>query len=262
MHTNPGTPSPEGNPIVKTIYPPGTAQLPASTFDLHGTPPGNRRLIPVAPWGRIRIRAHIVGGGSQIGLTFGNSKGEELGPRVRATGTLTFTGQPLDTQTVVLDGDSFVFQTVLTDVDHNVLIGATVEESIDNLVAAINADPAGAGTQYAASGTANGDFVAAKGSPTTMVATAKSGGTSGNTLSTTETLTNASWGGASASGGVAGDITADGTVLPAGAPVTIEIPGVEDASPEHVGEAWLIVDVAGGNIAKDVVFFEASGASY
>lgn len=56
--------------------------------------------------------------------------------------------------TIGINGRTYTFQTVLTDVDGHVLIGADNEETRDNLIAAINLD-AGAGTIYAASMTAN-----------------------------------------------------------------------------------------------------------
>lgn len=119
---------------------------------------------------------------------------------VAAAQTLTLTGQPLNTETVVVGGKTYTFQTALTDVDGNVLIGATAEESIDNLVAAVNLE-AGAGTTYAASMTANLQVSAVKGSATTFVASALVAGTVGNLIASTETLTNGSWGGATLAGG-------------------------------------------------------------
>lgn len=122
------------------------------------------------------------------------------GVRARATGTLTLTGQPLDTETVTIGAKAYTFQDVLTDVDGNVLIGATAGDSLDNLIAAINLD-AGAGTLYATSMTINSDATAVPGAGDTMDAAAKKGGTPGNSVATTETLTNGAWGGATLSGG-------------------------------------------------------------
>lgn len=119
-----------------------------------------------------------------------------------ATGTLTFTGQPANTETVVIDGKTYTFQTVLTNVDGNVLIGANLAASIANLTDAINLG-AGAGTDYAAATTLNPDVTGTAGA-TTLVVTAKIAGTGGNAITTTETITNASWGGATLSGGDAG----------------------------------------------------------
>jgi hypothetical protein len=121
-----------------------------------------------------------------------------------ATGTLTLTGNAANTETVTTGGKTYTFQTTLTDVDGNVLIGASASDSLDNLIAAINLD-AGAGSTYAASTTANTYVSAAAGAGDTMDATALVPGTAGNSIATTETLTNGSWGGATLSGGT-GDV--------------------------------------------------------
>ncbi len=115
-------------------------------------------------------------------------------------GVLTLTGQPLDTETVVIGGKTYTFQTVLTDVDGNVLIGASAGDSCDNLVAALNFD-AGAGSLYAASTTEQTDVDASAGVGDTMDLVAQSGGTSGDSITTTETLTNGSFGEVTLTGG-------------------------------------------------------------
>lgn len=125
---------------------------------------------------------------------------------VAATGTLTFTGQPADTETVTIGSKAYQFQTVLTNVDGNVLIGATASDSLDNLIAAINLG-AGSGTTYAAATTANTDVSAAAGAGDTMDVTALVSGSGGNSIASTETVTNGSWGGATLSGGVTETVT-------------------------------------------------------
>jgi hypothetical protein len=121
---------------------------------------------------------------------------------VKATGTLTNTANYADTETVTTGTKIYQFQTVLTNVDGNVLIGATASDSLDNLIAAINLG-AGSGTLYAAATTANTFVSAVAGAGDTLVATALVGGTAGNTIATTETSANASWGAATLLGGVA-----------------------------------------------------------
>ena len=120
---------------------------------------------------------------------------------VAATGTFTLTGQPADTETINVGGKTYTFQTVLTDVDGNVLIGATASDSLDNLIAAVNL-AVGAGTLYANSTTANVFVSAAAGAGDAMDVTALTAGTAGNSLATTDTIANGSWGGATLSGGV------------------------------------------------------------
>lgn len=146
--------------------------------------PGLYRFDPPdAPW--VHGVDHV-----SIGLALG----------VAASGVLTLTGQPLNTETVTIDTKVYTFQTTLTNVDGNVLIGASASASLDNLIAAITLG-AGAGTTYAAATTLHPTVTAAAGAGDTMDATAKVKGTGGNTIATTETLTNGSWGAATLAGG-------------------------------------------------------------
>jgi len=105
------------------------------------------------------------------------------------SGTLTLTGQPLNTETVTIGTKVYTFQTTLTNVDGNVLIGASASDSLDNLIAAINLD-AGAGTLYAESTTAGANVIAVAGAGDTMIIYDEDS----QALATTETLTNGSWG--------------------------------------------------------------------
>jgi len=123
---------------------------------------------------------------------------------VLATGTLTLTSNAGNTETVTIGSKTYTFQTALTDVDGNVLIGATASDSIDNLIAAINL-AGGAGSLYATSTTANTDVSAAAGAGDTMDVAALFSGTQFNSVATTEGLANGSWGAATLAGGV-GDV--------------------------------------------------------
>jgi hypothetical protein len=98
----------------------------------------------------------------------------------------------------------YTFQTTLTDVDGNVLIGATASDSIDNLIAAINLAP-GAGTDYANSMTLQGDVTASAGAGDTMVLKSREFGSEGNSIVTTETMTNGSFAAATLTGGAGTD---------------------------------------------------------
>lgn len=53
----------------------------------------------------------------------------------RAVGLLTFPGQPADADTIVINGKTITFKTVVVDATAEVLIGATAEATLDNLVA-------------------------------------------------------------------------------------------------------------------------------
>jgi len=121
---------------------------------------------------------------------------------IQATAVLTTTANFANGETVTLGPKTYAFQTVLTNVDGNVLIGATASDSLDNLVAAVNLS-AGAGTTYALATTANASVGAETGSGAARTFYALVGGTAGNALASTETATNASFAGATFSGGVA-----------------------------------------------------------
>ncbi len=125
-----------------------------------------------------------------IGGTFSSSP---------ATGTLTATANVLDTETVTVGTKTYTFQTVLLDADGNVLIGATMAASLVNLAAAINLGPT-AGTNYALSMTLNADAAAVAGA-TTIGLTAKTTGTPGNSVVTTETSGTLSFASGTLSGG-------------------------------------------------------------
>lgn len=127
-----------------------------------------------------------------------------LGPQA-ASELLDLTGgNALNTETVVIDGKTYTFQTTLTDSDGNVQIGSDADETLDNLVAAITLG-AGAGTAYAASTTLHPSVTAENNGDDTATVYAKTEGTAGNSIVISETLTNGNWDGAATnlSGGTA-----------------------------------------------------------
>jgi hypothetical protein len=123
---------------------------------------------------------------------------------VFATGVLTTTANFANGETVTTGTKVYTFQTVLTNVDGNVLIGGSAAASLANLAAAINLG-AGSGTAYAAATTAN-TFVSATSAPTTLTLTALVAGPAANTTATTETAANASFASATLTGGSGVDI--------------------------------------------------------
>jgi hypothetical protein len=131
---------------------------------------------------------------------------------VQALGSLTFSGVGTDTQTVVINGKTYTTQTVLTNVDGNVLIGANAAATLQNLFDAINLTGT-PGTQYAAAMTIHPDVYAFSVSATVLVVKSKVPGAIGNLIPTTETQTNAAWGGATLAGGSGSINTALGELL-------------------------------------------------
>lgn len=112
---------------------------------------------------------------------------------VAAQGTLTITdGQNAGNgETVSIDGVVYTFQTTLTEVANNVLIGADDDASCANLVAAINRS-AGAGTTYAKLTVAHTTVTAAA-STNTCIVTAQVKGVNGNNIAVSEDMAQGAW---------------------------------------------------------------------
>jgi hypothetical protein len=119
---------------------------------------------------------------------------------VKATQTLTSTGVMLDTETVTIDTKVYTFQTTLTNVDGNVLIGADQTATHLNLLNAMNLTGV-AGTDYALSMTLHPTVDGTSSNGTTTVVTSKEQGTASNSIATTQTTTNMTWGAATLLGG-------------------------------------------------------------
>ena len=112
---------------------------------------------------------------------------------VAASGTLTFTDTVSDGETVTIGDDVYEFDTDASVTEGNILVdvsgGATASAAVTALVAAIVAsDTQGVG--------------AADGDGDTVVLTADTAGTAANSIATTETCTNASFGAVTLEGGV------------------------------------------------------------
>lgn len=121
----------------------------------------------------------------------------------KAAATLTLSGNAANGERVTVEGRTYVFRTALSvpSVEEEVLIGTDAEESIDNLVAAING-AAGEGTLYGQFTTPHRKVDAAKASSSTMTVTAKRVGAYANKYSVSETMGSGAWGSAFLTGGV------------------------------------------------------------
>lgn len=118
----------------------------------------------------------------------------------RASGQLIFGANPAAATAVVLGADTYTFVAALVSA-YDVLIGADAEESINNLIAAINGD-AGEGTIYGTGTLPNNDIFGEKRPSSVMEAYAIVAGTAGNALASTTTVASASWSAATLLGGV------------------------------------------------------------
>lgn len=119
-----------------------------------------------------------------------------------ASEILTAAANAANAETVTIDAKVYTFQDTLTNVDGNVHIGVAATNTLDNLIAAINLG-AGAGTDYATAMTLHPTVSAVAGAGDTMDASAKTGGTAGNSIATTEAAAQLSWGDTTMSGGLA-----------------------------------------------------------
>jgi Bacteriophage tail sheath protein len=106
-------------------------------------------------------------------------------PAVAAQGTLTLPVLPADGDTMTIGGKKYTFQTTLTDGNGNIAIGSLAATRA-NIVAAINLT--GTPAQYGASTTVH-PTVSAAIVTNTVVLTAKTPGTAGNSITTVETFT-------------------------------------------------------------------------
>jgi hypothetical protein len=114
------------------------------------------------------------------------------GDTVKAQGKITMTDVPTADDTVTIGGKVYTFKAAIVgddNVDGYVKIGAGEEETIANLVAAINRTPALAGTAYAVA-TAKHSTVTAEADGGDCIITAIVGGTPGNAITLDEDADN------------------------------------------------------------------------
>lgn len=124
-----------------------------------------------------------------------------------ASSIFTQTALPSNNETVTVGTKStgpatpavYRFRTALS-VAYDVLIGATISDTLQNLLNAINLGP-GIGATYGAGTLVNNDVVASGLPSGQMTVTANIPGTAGNALTTTTTAADGSWTGATLSGG-------------------------------------------------------------
>lgn len=125
-----------------------------------------------------------------------------------ATQVLTVTDNFDDTETATIAGKVYTIRATPV-ADGDVDLGTNAAGTLLNLCAAINLDPTAGETgttgDYDTAMTENPDVVCSAVSATTLTVLSKTPGTVGNSLATTETTDEGSWGAATLSGGV-GDL--------------------------------------------------------
>ncbi len=125
----------------------------------------------------------------------------------KAVGTLTSDATvPTAADTVVVGSVTYTFRAAVTTTANEVKLGsggAAAADSLANLKAAINADPAGSGVTYGSLTVVNPTVGAGALTATTLQMYAKTGGTAGNSLTSTEGSTHLSYGASTLLGGLA-----------------------------------------------------------
>ena len=127
---------------------------------------------------------------------------------VKATGIFTVTGNAANDETITIGSTIYTFKDDLTTVPATVAneihIGAAAADTLANLKGAINHEAGGGqteGTTYS-TGTVENTFAAATAATaTTLSLEALTGGTSGNSIATTESVANGSFAAATLAGG-------------------------------------------------------------
>lgn len=125
---------------------------------------------------------------------------DDVASAVKASGLLTFSGTGTADDTVTIGSTVYTLKAAPTTVANQVKIGATAAETANNLIAAINGD-AGGGTLYGSLTTEHPTVNARLNASAVVELVAKTGGTAGNAIATTESGTGASFGAATLAGG-------------------------------------------------------------
>lgn len=161
-----------------------------------------------------------------------------------ASGTLTITSSNAQNdETVVVGSKTYTWKTTLTGAANEVLIGADEAESADNLAAAINGS-AGAGTTYGTGTTASTQVTAdSSAEDGTVVLTAILKGTGGNSIATTETMTNGSFANATLTSGANATASAFTTALE----TAVNAAGVKLLAERISANEVLFVDISGAS---------------
>lgn len=128
-----------------------------------------------------------------------------------AVGVFTVTDNFDDTETITVGGKAYTINATVGSTDGSVHLGADAEGTLKNIFAAINLDATGGETgvadaDFASGMTINAEVKATAVTATVLTVTAKTPGSVGNLIASTETHGEGSWGGAVLAGG-AGDVT-------------------------------------------------------
>lgn len=162
----------------------------------------NKRTITAASW-------------SSNTLTFTTSTAHGMVAPVKASGTLTASGTMNDGDTVTIADIVYTFKTTLTGASFEVAINGSVANALTNFQKAVNLTGV-AGTDYGTGTELHPTVTISAVTATTATLTAKSFGSGSNSINTTETGSNLSFGGSTLSGGVSGNVVVITGMMPQG----------------------------------------------
>lgn len=143
---------------------------------------------------------------------------------VKASSTMTNATSFSDGEKFTIDGVTYVFKTTLSTAPtqaYEVLIGANVSASFDNMKIAINASGGTLGTEYSIGTVAHPTVTATTKTGTTLLVVSRTFGTRPNSFITTETAATGAWTGTTLSGGTAN--VQDEIKIQASAAVTLDV---------------------------------------
>lgn len=121
-------------------------------------------------------------------------------PGSAGSGVLTLSGNAVAGETVTIGSVTYTYRATVGTTANEVLVGANAAASAANLIAAINGG-AGAGTLYGSATAIHPDVGARSNGSGIVGLVAKVSGLAGNSVATTETMTNGAFGAATLAGG-------------------------------------------------------------
>lgn len=157
----------------------------------------------------------LVNSHSSGTLRLNDGVGGTTSAGVKATGVLTGSDVFTDGETITIGTTTYTMKTALTnEVPFEVLIGASLAVSLDNLKSAINAS-AGAGTTYSTGTSANPVVTATTNTDTAQTVEAINVGTYANTIATTTDAVDVAWGATTLESGANANFLVMNTFSPA-----------------------------------------------
>ena len=177
---------------------PWAAPGPTSSPNVWPYPPTNRRIVFGSVTNTVYFPESPLNG-SRMGIVQGSGLGDNGVPGT-ATGVLTYVALPTASDTITVNGQVYTWKAAVTTAN-DVLIGPSIAGSLVYLASAINGGY-GSGTNYGPGTVANAGVTASVNAATdTLTATAIASGTGGNSIGTTSTDTNGTWGATKLAGG-------------------------------------------------------------